>query len=261
MKQILYSAHASSIFKAVLLARVEDGAVLKNKAAENYGLFDYPQIDIDKIASAEIYNRFRNHFGEITWLKDPNFSFFKRQINLIFRHANDDRDFLIEKAIQESLDYKLQFVLAKASENSRKFFKYYHSVAADIHANKGFCRLQPFKPQFLVGKIHTEHNTGDIILNFFTYRFPRHKIALIDKKKNLAFVYNLKSVFVTSPENLGKELEQIDSRDIYTQYWQTYYETQYIPEKKNLELALKNFPQKRWHDMFEADFLKKHLEE
>ncbi|KJS81386.1 MAG: hypothetical protein JM58_17015 [Peptococcaceae bacterium BICA1-8] len=260
MQQILYSPHASSVIKAVLLARLTDDYELKNKDHEEDCLFDYPQIDADSISSKDIYQKYRQQFGEIIWLKDTNFSIFKQQINMVFRHSKPDKHIFIEGVVKESLDNSLQFVLAKATDLSRKFNNYYNSVASDIHANKGFCRLQPVDSAFLIGKINTEHNTGDLILRYFIQRFPQYKIALIDKRKNLAFVFDLYQLSITSPDNLEKASTIMSENDIYTQYWHTYFETQYIPEKKNTKLALKHFPKKRWNDMFEADFLRKHLE-
>ena len=260
MQQILYSSYASSVIKAVLLARLIDDTQLKNKAQEDDILFSFPQIDADSISSKDIYHKYRQQFGEIQWLKDTNFSFFKQQINMAFRHSKPDKYILIESVLKESLDNSLQFVLAKATDFGRKFYNYYNSVASDVHANKGFCRLQPMESDLLIGKINTEHNTGDLILRYFIQRFPKHKIALIDKRKNLAFFFDLEQFSIASPDNLEKASTIMLENDIYTQYWHTYFETQYIPEKKNTKLALKHFPQKRWNDMFEADFLKKHLE-
>ncbi|MFZ5944193.1 MAG: DUF4130 domain-containing protein [Bacillota bacterium] len=81
-----------------------------------------------------------------------------------------------------------------------------------------------------------------------------------DKKKDLAFTYDFKGLSITKSSTLRQKHSEFNNDDMYDKYWRQYYETQYIPEKKNLKLALKNFPKKYWNDSFEADFLRKHLE-
>ncbi|MFZ7104967.1 MAG: DUF4130 domain-containing protein [Peptococcaceae bacterium] len=260
MQEILYSSYAASVFKACLLAKIDGHALLKSKTEVTFSLFDTAQIDIDKVSSRDLYHKYCSYYGKINWLFSGEFSRFKKIINLVFRHKNAEKLRLIENVLQESLQYGLQFVLANASEDSRKLFTYYSSVAADIHANKGLCRLQPLKENTLLGQIKTEHNTGDKILYFFTQRFPGNKIVLVDKNKDLAFIYDLKQVYITNGQNYQNLYQNIQSRDLYTDYWYLYYETQYIPERKNPKLALKNLPQKRWNDSFEIEFLKKHLD-
>jgi len=260
MQEIIYSSFFSSVFKAVLLAQVSTPSILKNKSEKTTSLFGQQKIiDIDQHTSQAIYQDYKNKFSEIDWLNASDFPLFKKQVNLVFRHKNSSKFRLIENVLEEGLINGLTFVLNKASRNTHRFYSYAKSVTTDIHANKGFCRLKP-TADYLIGEINPEHDTGDLVLNFFIRRFPQKKIALLDHQKKIAFVYDLQSRFITKTDIFEKNFNQISKEDIFSKYWEIYYESQYIPEKKNVKLALKNFPQKRWRNMFEVKFLQDNLE-
>ncbi|MFZ5943149.1 MAG: DUF4130 domain-containing protein [Bacillota bacterium] len=179
MKEILYSSCASSLIKAVLLSKFLGDAFLKSKSSVNGSLFDSQQIDVDKLSSGYIYSNYQRHYGHIHGFANSNFNYFKRQINLAFRHQKEDKYPLLEKVVQDSLEHSLEYIMAKCTNEGRKFDSYYNQVNAEVHANKGFSRLQPVEDKVLIGYIQTEHHTGDLILSFFVKRFPGFAISLI----------------------------------------------------------------------------------
>jgi probable DNA metabolism protein len=156
----------------------------------------------------------------------------------------------------------IELVKAMATDEARRLYNMHRQVSCEIHRLESFTRLNISKKGILYGSISPEHNVEEPVLNFFKNRFPAFIILIESKKKELCYVSKpgqkytiikktlsetLVSIELDIPDNkIAHELvnnnSDINSDD--EDIWRTFYETQYIKERRNKRYFHKSMPRK-----------------
>jgi probable DNA metabolism protein len=144
-----------------------------------------------------------------------------------------------------------------ATKESRKLYELHTNVSRAICKIKSFLRFEISQYGILYTKIESEHNIVDTLLHFFHNRFPIFHIAIEDKNKTHIIspnkqikIYNknLKDTIELLKKELPiqkitMELTNKES-ELDESLWETYYDSQFIKERKNHKLMNSLMPKK-----------------
>lgn len=137
-----------------------------------------------------------------------------------------------------SVDYVLQVMQLK------------RQVLLEAHRMKGLVRFISIGNNIFYSTVHLDNNVIEQIGKHFIHRLPTQNFIIIDKNRNIAFLYNTKKYFITDIDNLN--LPNLDTEEeIYQTLWKKFYETISISERKNLRLQSAYMPKRYWKDLVE----------
>ncbi|MBW3003275.1 DUF4130 domain-containing protein [Candidatus Woesearchaeota archaeon] len=166
-----------------------------------------------------------------------------------------------EKFTQKLLDtvksQPLDLVENKATAESKHLYSLHRQVAGDFQRCRAFARLEISKHGIIYGKVQPEHRVEDLVAEWFVSRFPLFIIVLqsrrgtfiMSKDSELKIVKeDIKTIVndleQTLPENpLLSSLIEFDE-----QSWENLYDSNFIKQRKNTKLFLKNIP-KKYHQI------------
>lgn len=249
---IVYSSKPIPLIKGCLLSRIKKVPCAPISEDQTTTLFiSENNICADERGLEELILEYRNTLdAELSWLMAKSTSRLYARISYALRHNSSMRFVLIERAVLDAFDKGLDYCLFSVSLNCRKFNNLAREVSHEVHRMLGFIRFIPYDDLTLVAAPKLEHNTADLILKKFYPRYPGYKIVLLLDNKALAMEKG--RIF---PENPIPYHSITKLNDTYASTWEKYYESQYIPERKNIPLAQKAIPQKYWDWMTEGKIL------
>ncbi|MFX1293510.1 MAG: DUF4130 domain-containing protein [Promethearchaeota archaeon] len=179
------------------------------------------------------------------------------------RHKKSQRDNLIRQ-VKRVLKENPAIIQNKMTKLARQFYLRGREVMGELHRLNAFIRFDLYPEYFLVSEVHPEHNIIDLIFYHFCRRFPDFIILIYDqsfgylstRRPKIQFpkfkqyknywwfprkLYTLSKIREFIRAQLPKSLKV----DLFTSiYWERYYDSQYIKERKNIKLARKSLPQK-----------------
>lgn len=136
------------------------------------------------------------------------------------------------------------------SELWKTVFKRYREVLKESQKIKTLTRLEVHKERLLIGRINDEHETGGSILQYFMEKFPTFYILIFS---NYGLFYGSKKICLeiepigTNDEEIIREfkdkleekIKKLGLREVKEDFseklWETYYDSQYIPSRKNIK--------------------------
>jgi len=114
------------------------------------------------------------------------------------------------------------------------------SVRLEIHRMRGFVRLAPIGENVLYGYLKPRHNIGDQVAGILAHRCPNTILVLGNSSRSWISLYtkNGLSNIEDGPldrviEELGYEARTHDEKESIESLWQSYYDSQYRPERRN----------------------------
>ncbi len=136
-----------------------------------------------------------------------------------------------------------------------------YAVMSEVHRMKAFIRLRPLGDRVLWGYMKPRHRIGEHTSEYFARRNPGTIIVLGNGSESWTAFFRqgrvmrihgaglnetldrLKSALKIPEEEKGADAEDakanaLDIEDI----WQTYYDSQYCPERKNLQAFRQRMP-------------------
>ncbi len=149
-------------------------------------------------------------------------------------------------------------VEAKATKESRRLYNMANQVKCDAHRLNGFTRLDVSKHGILHAEVKAEHEVEDMVVKHFVRRFPNFLIVIASEKGCFIGHKDMKDIIVVKRplKQVIKDMEDIlpinhtlkEFEEFDANLWETFYDSQYLTERKNLGLFLKHIP-KKFHDM------------
>lgn len=239
---ILHGNLPSSLFKAAMLSKIYNCECFPLNKISN-SLFAGDTVCTESYKAEEVIKEFENKHGKIKWLDSPDSRRLLSSVYYAARYNSNDRYQLIISVLKQALDYGAVFVLSKISKEARTMLNRARRVLSEIHRVYGFVRLQPTlsgTQEVMVGRIELEHEIYDIVLKYFTKRLNGVPVYLLEH--DLAYFLHNNTVNVCPIKDLPFDLPC----DNFNTLWNTYYDSQYIAQRKNLALARKNLPKKYW---------------
>jgi probable DNA metabolism protein len=129
-------------------------------------------------------------------------------------------------------------------------------VRREIHHAKAYIRLTPMEGHgegycntpLLWGEFILQHETAPLVLQHFMKRFPGYVILLLVKDK--AYAAKNGEIHETVVDRNAFALPV--QRDEFLEEWLAFYQSQYIPERRNIKLMKRHIPKKYWGFMPET---------
>ncbi len=182
------------------------------------------------------------------------------EFGMAMYHRKFDKQ-LYKKVLQQPKD----LVNNLATKESRKLYKMHREVMASVHLKKGFMRFDVSKHGILHTKLKTEHNVLDFIIGHFHRRYPVFYIALEYRGKT--HVMDLDGNKKVHNKRLKQTIQHLEGKlplnplcadmDFDENMWYCYYDSQYIPQRRNISLMKKMMPLKHRQDDCIETFMSK----
>lgn len=189
------------------------------------------------------------------------------EFNLADRHKEFDPRVMNVLRYQSAAE-----VEARSTKEARIVYNWNRQVAGCYQRSRAFSRLKISKHSIVYGYIEPEHYVEDLVAEWFLSRFPMFTVMIgsgrgtfvVSRDRGLK-VYNeciedlLPRFEKELPENeILSELSGFNE-DVF---WEKYYDSQFIKERKNKKYFLKNIPKKflKWGSLgLEKDRFNKNM--
>jgi probable DNA metabolism protein len=185
--------------------------------------------------------------------------------NLRYKKNDISKFGLVLKMIQECLVEGPSIVLSQVTVVSRETYKRSRQVGCEYHKACGFLRLDAIG-DYLVSAARFEHDVEDLVVRFWSKRYPEKTVVLFSpsKLKSYAYIGNKGDVsFVEGEEieilqaeinkkireNPVHSIEEKDSNEDFNEIFEAFYDTSFIPSRRNKRLARRCVP-KKYSDRF-----------
>ncbi len=179
--------------------------------------------------------------------------------SLRYKKGDNSKLVLALKVLRQCLVEGLEIVLSQVTWEGREIYKRVRRVQCECHKGRGFLRLKVVG-RFLVGEAEFEHEVEDLVVKFWSERYPRKIVVLFSKGKRepMAYieskgdVYLVKGEKVNGLRNLLKEAgkkvmdtsDSIEKNKEIEKIYETFYDVHYIPSRRNKKLASQFIPKK-----------------
>lgn len=197
--------------------------------------------------------RYERNFGNLTWLNSHKSRSIASGAYYALRYNATDNAALVLRVMIQALEKGPDFVLSRVSSEARTMFNRSRRVCMELHRAYGFIRLNPVhykEREVMVARAEFEHNIYDLVLRYFAQRQGNVPVYIIDN--NFGYFLSKGKAAVLPVNDLPFNLPQ----DLFQEYWNAYYDSQFIEGRKNLALARKHIPKKYWGWVPEGNRLK-----
>lgn len=234
-----------SILYAVLYSNIT-GYVLSSQNEPDNLFTDDIFVDIEKLNWQEIIEQHDQKFGPVIWLKVKNkeeWQLFKINIDYALRHWKPYKYQVIIASIRHALKFGLTYVNNKTTNEAKDLYNLASQVKREVHRALGFIRFIPIErdqQKFLIGHFEEENQVGDLVIKNFQTRYQGYNL-LIKTSKRIYFFYD-KQVYQLAAHKFKMELNDQN----FEKFWEVFYQSNFIPQRKNTKLAQKLIPKKYW---------------
>lgn len=232
-----------SCLKAVLLSRV-NRAEIAWESEPSQSLFDQVEISASQEPWKRVVARYEETFGRVPWLHcESDIEDLLSEILFVFRFPARDNLQLVAQAIGQALDKGYAYLLNRATRETKAFRERAHQVRLAWHKVLGlmrFVRVELNGEPCLIGKCPVPYRIADLAIWHFARRFQGFAIVIV-APEGAAVVRDGKFRW-EEPSRYESFLKE----DTFDAWWQVFYKSQYIPERRNRRLAMRGVPKKYW---------------
>jgi len=188
-----------------------------------------------------------------------------------FKHAHRHRNFdpkLLEKVKKQPKE----LVRRKATPESRKLYSMSRQAGMCSHKWQSFARLKVSRHGILYAEIEPEHSVEDMVVAVFVNRFPLFVVVIGSSrgvwlgfkeefrgKVRIVKIKNKTQDNKNKDKKTNKEIEEVvanlerelpvnpllrDLSDFDDNIYRTFYDSQYIPERRNHTYFFRMMPKK-----------------
>lgn len=129
--------------------------------------------------------------------------------------------------------------------------KMVYAVMGEAHRMKAFVRLQPLGTQVLYGFLKPRHKIGEHICDHFARRNAGIIVVLGSSKESWISLCREGRVWRDHGAAMAETVQRLklalhcsEERSDVEGLWQTYYDSQYCPERRNLEAFRRHMPRR-----------------
>lgn len=220
--------------------RLDNGCCVSEKSET---IISGETVNCKNLNLESVKKRYESQYGSLNWLDSHKSRSIASGAYYALRFKAPDNAALILKVMIQALEKGPDFVLSRVSNEARTMFSRSRRVCMELHRAYGFIRLNPVNfngREILVANAGFEHNIHDLVLRYFRRRQENIPIYIVDK--DFAYFLSKEKTYVTHVNDLPFNLPQ----DHFQEYWNAYYDSQFIEGRKNLALARKHIPKKYW---------------
>lgn len=169
------------------------------------------------------------------------------------RHSAVDRFDVIFSAFAEALRIGPDSCIYGRGPASKLFRHRSRDVGSEIHRMLGLVRFYESQTGILTARPKLFHDTGDMILRKFQARYPGKTLAFA--LPDVVLLCQGGRVCRIPPADFFAGTLTLE--DDFSAMWHTYYQSQYIPARKNIRQAARFIPKKYWDWLEEGKILQK----
>ncbi len=180
----------------------------------------------------------KQHLLDYEWLfgKPKNIERLAKFVVIASRYDPDKS--LIYAAILQAMRFGADYIIDRCSPEAEEFMARYRTVTREYVRLISHTRFQRFS-KTLVAEVRTKFNIFDLLLSNFKSRYKNFKIVLLSKDK--AHIAN-GGLYTTDRDEFLKETKiKLEHHD---KIWDTYYSSQFIPNRRNRKYAMSSMPKK-----------------
>jgi len=256
MQRIIYENTPESFFNAVLKKHLqaEGNVVLEQRSVRREpDLFSWQDSEVmsggDESDEAEELNNLKTtivrylriYGGSGPFCEAAKFQRFCGELFFCLRHCSSGKMPVAAKVTIQVMKKGLSFVLEKVSEEGRVFRRLASEVRLEIHRAKAFMRLLPFEDQkILFGEFECKHDTVPLIVEHFQRRFPDYGLLLLLGSN----AYFSKDNTIEQCAVNRRDLKLSPLKNEFLPAWLAFYQSQYIPQRKNSKLFKRRVPER-----------------
>lgn len=228
--------------KAAMLSRLRKGCCLHEDELSESILND-GVIDVDNLNMDDVRRDYEKVFGTVGWLDGPKARSLAKASLYSSRYIARDRYHLVINIMKQALVYGPDYVLGRVSREARTFFNRARRVCIEISRACGFIRLEPAECPagcVMAGRVEFTNDISDIVLRKLSRRSKNAPVYLVEK--DTAYFLSGRKTASCHVRDLPFDLPDGG----FSEFWEAYYDSQFIEGRKNLSLARKHLPQKCW---------------
>lgn len=188
--------------------------------------------------------RYEQAFGPVPWLHcERDLEDLASEVLFVFRFPVQDNLSLVTQVIGQALDRGFAYIANRVSREAKVFGERAHQVRLAWGKALGlmrFVRVERGAEKLLVGKCPVPYRIADLAIWHFARRFPDYQIVIL-APEGAAVVRKGRFCW-----ELSTPYEGFLKNDRFDLWWQTFYKSQYIPERRNRTLAMHGVPKKYW---------------
>lgn len=242
------------MLKAALLQQLTGFQPYIKIAEQQQNLFSTAEnLDADQFALAELTGQLTAKTGrDFAWIEGYAGRRIAVMILFNLRNSRNEIDSVILPALAEAVGQGPGACICGRGLASAAFRRRSREVGAEIHRMLGLIRFAETEAGDLVARPKLFHKTADLLLKRFLPRYPGRRLVFL--LPDGALCCNQNRLFFIDRQDLPPSV--LNPNDNFEQLWETYYQSQYIPERKNIRLASHFIPKKYWDWLPEGKFLK-----
>ena len=169
----------------------------------------------------------------------------EKQIEIARRHRDFEEGLVWRVASQGK-----SLASVQATPESRRLYNLYSQVMGETNRLACYLRLQINSHGILHASHTPVHQVEDLLVSHFLYRFPKYVVVLVSKRGTFVGRDHFISRSEESVENVIGRLERelpVDPilkelKETDDEVWEAFYQSQYVKEKHNQGLFLRNVP-------------------
>ena len=250
---ILCAPNPASMMKAAILCELTGLSPQLRLAVEQPDLFSLTEdLDADSESLPALAAQLAGKTGDnYTWLGNGRGRRLAVMILLNLRNGSQDCTPVIFAALSEALRYGPLHCILGRGRAGAVFRRRSREVGTEVHRMLGLIRFSEAADGSLVAQPKLFHHTADILLRKFQLRYPKQRLVFILPKEVLCCDQGIVSQIAVQdfPDSL------LNTTDDFTVLWETFYRSQYIPERRNIRLASHFLPKKYWDWLPEGKLL------
>lgn len=125
-------------------------------------------------------------------------------------------------------------------------------VGLEAHRLKGLVRFISVSDNSFYSCIHPDNNVVEEVGKHFVARLNGQNFIIVDKNRNIAFVYDTNEYHILDVTNL--QIPEISEEEkLYQDLWKTFWKTIAIKERTNPRLQAAFMPRRYWKDLTEMN--------
>ena len=251
---ICCSATPASMMKAAILSELTGLSPQLPTAATEVDLFslenelDADAYDLDRLA-AKLASRSGRDYA---WLSQFQGRRLAVMTLFVLRNRSRDSAPVIFAALSEALRCGPGHCLHGRGHAGALFRRRSREVGTEIHRMLGLIRFSENSRGDLVARPKLFHTTADILLRKFQLRYPRQRLVFILPEGVLGCENG--HVRPLPRQEFDTGAGNTDDDD-FAALWETFYRSQYIPQRRNIRLASHFVPKKYWDWLPEGKIL------
>jgi probable DNA metabolism protein len=187
---------------------------------------------------------------DIRWIHASKGEELKQVIYIALRHQDDRKYDICIKTAQKAFAQSPALVLEKGCKEGKELYALNRAVTHEIRQVVAFVRFTPLGKDTLIAEVPLTHDIIDLLLIRFKKRYSSYRLVLVNGEKAVV-IDKMGNIYEEDNEIYRKCLDEDD----FTKYWDTYYRSQYIENRKNIKLAARALPKKYWHWVYEGKIL------